>query len=293
MTIDLDAIKARAEAATEGPWMYGQPADDCEETCAEWMANTATDPDGPATGLWTAWTTCTSCTGVLITSITGDGPTSRENAEFIAHAREDVPMLVAEVERLRAERDRARELAARLEEQVAAADDLAAKVAEGEASDGYHTHRELYEYRMLYNALAVAVDNRMMATAKPAEIWAALRGEGACEGSSLCPGGTHTEGCYSLAWTDEERQQCTDARRRTPCTECARAALAEAHVAEFERLRAVVTRMEALADWHETKADKAMLFPGDGNVLIADKAATVHRDAAARLRAALTEAGGE
>lgn len=29
-----------------------------------------------------------------------------------------------------------------------------AKVAAGEASDGYHTHRELYEYRMLYNAHA-------------------------------------------------------------------------------------------------------------------------------------------
>lgn len=40
-------------------------------------------------------------------------------------------------------------------------DDLAARLAEaeaalsaGEASDGYHTHRELYEYRMLYNAHA-------------------------------------------------------------------------------------------------------------------------------------------
>lgn len=31
---------------------------------------------------------------------------------------------------------------------------LLAQVQAGEASDGYHTHRELYEYRMLYNAHA-------------------------------------------------------------------------------------------------------------------------------------------
>ena len=31
---------------------------------------------------------------------------------------------------------------------------LRAELAEGEASDGHHTHRELYEYRMLYNAHA-------------------------------------------------------------------------------------------------------------------------------------------
>lgn len=34
--------------------------------------------------------------------------------------------------------------------------DLEAKLKAGEASDGYHTHAELYEYRMLYNAHAVA-----------------------------------------------------------------------------------------------------------------------------------------
>ncbi|GAB3656588.1 WDGH domain-containing protein [Glycomyces tarimensis] len=33
-------------------------------------------------------------------------------------------------------------------------DALAAAVAAGEASDGHHTHRELYDYRMLYNAHA-------------------------------------------------------------------------------------------------------------------------------------------
>ena len=107
-----------------------------------------------------------------------------------------VSELMAEVERLTGERDRARELAARLEEQVARVE-----------------------------ALAVVVANRMMATAKPSEIWAALRGEGACEGSPMCPGGTHAEGCYSLAWTAADWQQCTDSRCLTPCMECAEAAL--------------------------------------------------------------------
>jgi len=33
--------------------------------------------------------------------------------------------------------------------------DQAAKLESGEASDGYHTHNELYEYRVLYHAHAV------------------------------------------------------------------------------------------------------------------------------------------
>jgi hypothetical protein len=31
---------------------------------------------------------------------------------------------------------------------------LRAQIADGDASDGYHTHNELYDYRMLYNAHA-------------------------------------------------------------------------------------------------------------------------------------------
>lgn len=182
-------------------------------------------------------------------------------AEFLAHSRQDVPWLLAEVDRLTGERDRARGLAARLEEQVARVE-----------------------------ALAVAVDNRMMATAKPAEIWAALRGEGACEGSPLCPGETHTEGCYSLAWTDAERQQCTDSRCLTPCTECARTTHAREDVpsliAEVERLRAVVARVEALPEQWEGNArlfDEAL-----GPLVVGTVQAC-----ASRLRAVLTGAGGE
>jgi hypothetical protein len=59
------------------------------------------------------------------------------------------------------------------------------------------------------------------------------------------------------------------------------------------RLEEQLARVEALADWHETKAMKARkyrpVFDGENSVM--DKAAQVHDDAATRLRAALTEDG--
>jgi hypothetical protein len=101
-SIDLAAIKARADAATEGPWEFGTaPHPDSNETKAEYVAN-ASCGDGP---LWVAWAPNLTDDGYayLVTGITGDGPTSEANATFIAHAREDVPKLVAEVKQLRAE----------------------------------------------------------------------------------------------------------------------------------------------------------------------------------------------
>jgi len=89
--LDLDAIRARAEAATEGPWgvidwdspdegvnfiHVLQEQDGLETVCA--LPNPAEY-------------TNRSCL--------------RADAEFIAHAREDVPALLAEVERLRRDRD--------------------------------------------------------------------------------------------------------------------------------------------------------------------------------------------
>lgn len=50
-------------------------------------------------------------------------------------------------------------LLAEAREEAAAAKNILFELEEslraGEASDGYHTHNELYEYRMLYNASAV------------------------------------------------------------------------------------------------------------------------------------------
>ena len=52
---------------------------------------------------------------------------------------------------------------------------------------------------------------------------------------------------------------------------------------------ALVAKVASLADWHETKADKALRFRIEinGENRVMDKAAEVHTDAARRLRAAL------
>lgn len=68
---ELSAIKERAEKAADGPWRIGRQSPN--------GANNV----GTMGGLMTAQTANT------------------DNAEFIAHAREDIPKLVAEVERLR------------------------------------------------------------------------------------------------------------------------------------------------------------------------------------------------
>src|SRR5699024_6168576 len=76
--LDLDAIQARANAATDGPWeRYGDGSH--EVYCAATFEDTAYEPPDVTYG--------------------SDRPA---DAEFIAHARQDIPMLVAEVERLRA-----------------------------------------------------------------------------------------------------------------------------------------------------------------------------------------------
>lgn len=80
----LDAIRARVEAATRGPWEAGT-AFCCP--VAGWV-------DGPKR------TVCPVYEGTKRTHTL-----DANDAEFIAAAREDVPALLAEVERLTAERD--------------------------------------------------------------------------------------------------------------------------------------------------------------------------------------------
>lgn len=71
---ELAAIKARAEAATPGPWSYYA---------------SPTSGGYKIQGIEKAWFYEATAS-------------TNENADFITHAREDVPALVAEVERLRA-----------------------------------------------------------------------------------------------------------------------------------------------------------------------------------------------
>lgn len=80
MSLDIEAIKARCEAATEGPWFVDRVG---EINDPSWHIADAIR--------WQGWTNALRF------------DEDRETAEFVAHARADVPALVAEVERLRAE----------------------------------------------------------------------------------------------------------------------------------------------------------------------------------------------
>jgi len=97
---ELDAIEARAKAATPGPWV---PVDDF---CADGYAYRS-EPhpeDCPCRG-YSIGETHQSDTRLPIYAPLGDylkrDHRTFDNAEFIAHARHDIPALIAEVRRLR------------------------------------------------------------------------------------------------------------------------------------------------------------------------------------------------
>jgi hypothetical protein len=75
--LDLDAIRQRAEAATPGPW-YG--------FSSSWCVYNTPNSDGE-----------------LIADVYEYGGYPPDaNTQFIAHAREDIPAMLDEIERLRA-----------------------------------------------------------------------------------------------------------------------------------------------------------------------------------------------
>lgn len=80
--LDVDAIEARANAATPGPWKL-------------WGMTVMTDRHGTGD--------VADCDDIAFTADPDRGLRTF-NADFIAHAREDIPALVAEVRRLRAGR---------------------------------------------------------------------------------------------------------------------------------------------------------------------------------------------
>lgn len=86
-SLDLEAIEARANAATEGPWEA-----DNTEVMQHWSRPEPWQP------IATNEVACMAyCYGGSARGIENEA-----DAEFIAHAREDVPALIAEVRRLRA-----------------------------------------------------------------------------------------------------------------------------------------------------------------------------------------------
>lgn len=92
---DLAAIQARADAATLGPWQWAWDDD-------------ASPPLGQTYGV-----TDLGNHPVAVTSTSRDG---HADADFIAHARTDIPALLAEVAELRAANERAEKDADQLAE---------------------------------------------------------------------------------------------------------------------------------------------------------------------------------
>lgn len=133
--VDLEAVKARYEAATPGPWWpteaLGEPQEDA------------------AYGVAAGWTGDTYVSFVVATpgcaSYDCGEPTDKEaDADFIAAARTDVPALVAELEHLR---DLAYDLAAALVEATAGDD------AYHEPQGARAAQRALAAYEVVYGSV--------------------------------------------------------------------------------------------------------------------------------------------
>ena len=110
MSLELDAIKARADAATGGPWYWAYPGSAKPELIGragdEHYAFETEIIEVEHDGGCGCRMVCNQTVSVTIA-----------DAEFIAHSRADVPALVAEVERLRTELAEARMLTLRDGEQ--------------------------------------------------------------------------------------------------------------------------------------------------------------------------------
>jgi len=92
---ELRTIEERAEAATPGPWHVRFLDDDHAAN----LVAVATAPDAVAAGDLVAATLIQFPNRYVDVA---DGRWD-ENAAFIAHARQDIPVLLAEIRRLRAE----------------------------------------------------------------------------------------------------------------------------------------------------------------------------------------------
>jgi hypothetical protein len=109
--MDYAKIKARLGAILKGPRAVGVNQfaswDDMIENVTAWATNArigdATVPP-PFYFVWLPGDLGTMDLPRTI-AVTGSGPTSEAHAEFVAHAAEDMTLLLAEIERLTAERD--------------------------------------------------------------------------------------------------------------------------------------------------------------------------------------------
>jgi hypothetical protein len=102
MNVDIKAIKERCDRATPGPWNVDQKAQGdctnldidcgktvCDESCKECE--------------WYEFFTGASIDKILTLRLDEWDGINDADADFIAHAREDIPALIAEIESLQAQ----------------------------------------------------------------------------------------------------------------------------------------------------------------------------------------------
>lgn len=99
--IDLEAIKARYAKATSGPW-EDWVEDTAEEEESSLYLGSILAPIKDSSGRDTVIQL--DCSWLNDQLRYASSEQLYDNLEFIAHAREDIPALVAEIERLRAEK---------------------------------------------------------------------------------------------------------------------------------------------------------------------------------------------
>lgn len=113
----LGEIQIRTAMATPAPLEVGIV--DPELDPVQWFKEHLELADNPTGDVWVVW--CPKHpkserdpegrpTHAVLAAITGNGPTSEHNAEFFAHARDDVPWLIDQVKQLQAETERLRDL---------------------------------------------------------------------------------------------------------------------------------------------------------------------------------------
>lgn len=89
----LSEIRRRCEAATEGPWtVWEEPTPTMEDAARALTEQVQGTGDGFCKALFLLEA------GGKCPATTGCGPTSKSNAAFIAHARDDIPWLLDRVQ---------------------------------------------------------------------------------------------------------------------------------------------------------------------------------------------------
>jgi len=183
-----DEIKARAEAATDGPWLLDGP----------WW----TDDGGPEP---TALPCVVDASRALVvfppdaTDVGMKRPEDRDaNMTFIAAARDDVPWLVSEVERLTAERDALAARVARLRETVARVEPTLSLLHHRGLIDSQNNRKDVADALEIVRAALTGSE----ADTTDVDV---------CSGDADCTSALHVHGCFA-----DMTGPCTDPDEHQP-----------------------------------------------------------------------------